>query len=84
MAKINVNDQEYNQQNVQLNEEIQQLEQKLANDKQQMVEERQKYRQALDQVTNNERSRKQVETKMTRTKETIRILEDNIASELNR
>lgn len=84
LAKINVNDQEFNQQNVQLNEEIRQLEQKLTNEKQTMTEGKQKYRQALEQQTNNDRNRKRVESKLAKTKETIRILEENIQSELNR
>lgn len=83
LAKINVNDQQINEQNDQLNEEIRQLEQKLANEKQQMTGEKQKYRKALEQVTTNEQNRKRVEAKMIKTKETIRILEENIQAELN-
>lgn len=83
LAKINVNDQQINEQNDQLNEEIRQLEQKLANEKQQMTGERQNYRQALEEVTKNEQNRKRAEAKLTKTKETIRILEENIKAELN-
>lgn len=83
MAKFNVNDQELNEQNAQLNEEIRQFEQKLANEKQQFTEEKQKYRQALNYVTDNERNRKRVESKMIKTRETIKILEENIQAEQN-
>lgn len=84
MANINGNDDELNQKNAQLNEEIRQLEQKLENEKQEMAQEKQKYRKANEQVLNNERNQKLVGSKMAKTKETIRILEENIQAELNR
>lgn len=84
LTKFNLNDQEMNEQNAQLNDEMRQLEQQHANEKQQVNEEKQKYRQALDQLDENEHKRKRIEAKMTKVQKTIRILEENIQSELNR
>lgn len=72
------------EQNAQLNDEIQQLEQRLANEKQQMNGEKQKYRQTNEQSAEIERKKKRIDARILKTRETIRILEENIQSELNR
>lgn len=83
LAKCNVNDQEITAQNIQLDNEIKQLQQTMANDKTKLDAEKTKYRQSVEQVSDNERKVKKLETRVSKVQDTITTLEENIQSELN-
>lgn len=83
LAKCNVSDNEMTAQAAQLSEEIEQLQLTFAEEQQKMTAEKTKYKQALNQITENERKVKSFEARIANVQATIATLDENIQAETN-
>lgn len=83
LAKCNVSDNEMTEQAAQLSEEIEHLQLTFAEEQQKMNDEKAKYKQALSQITENERKVRSFEARMTNVQATIATLDENIQAETN-
>lgn len=83
LTKYNVNDRELNEKNTELDEEIQQLQQKQSDEVKKLDIEKKEYRRIQQEALDNEREVKKLEAKLAKVQKTITTLEENIQAELN-
>lgn len=83
LTKYNVDDRGINEQNTQLDDEIKNLQESLSAEYRKLEGEKTQYKQKLEQMSNNDRSVKKFEARISKVKQTIKTLEENIQSELS-